>query len=487
MILELLGTRIIGPFYGTSLYVWSALIAVTLIALALGYYLGGYLADRYPGFRLVHVVVLGALGIALIPYISGSVLLATNPLGMRAGAFVAAFMLFMLPLTFMAMVGPLVIKALTSAVENVGIAVGSVYAISTAGSVVGTLALGFYLLPHFGTRVILLSLTFVLLGLAGLLLWFGRGPLVKWLPLTLLLVGMLAGYGFFGDFAHSAREASHFKVLDERESIYGWVRVVEDKNHGARLLLSDASVLSAMDVRRGATLLGYQVAMSALPQFRTGMKRALLIGLGGGHVARGLDEQRVQTDTIEIDPAVADAALQYFNFVPKGKFLVGDGRYEIRQLDKPYDLIIHDCFTGGSEPTHLLTIEMMRQLSGMLTDGGLLALNYVGYREGEGSEAVASVYATLRQVFPFIRVFVTDKGNFTDFIFLASGRSIGADTSVSNPALNWLLEREISNLPTAGAVVLTDDFNPLEHMQVRKAEEYRKIFMERIDLALLLR
>src|SRR5512147_2463881 len=99
MILELLGTRIIGPFYGVSLYVWSSLIAVTLIALALGYFIGGHFADRFPGIRLGHVVLFSALTTMLIPFLSGPVLLLTNSLGLRAGAFVSALLLFTFPLT----------------------------------------------------------------------------------------------------------------------------------------------------------------------------------------------------------------------------------------------------------------------------------------------------------------------------------------------------------------------------------------------------
>ncbi len=164
MILELLGTRIIGPFYGVSLYVWSSLIAVTLIALALGYFLGGMLADRYPAVRLTHVILVSAITTVIIPFLSGPVLRATDSFGLRAGAFASALLLFTLPLTALAMVGPYVIKRATRDLSGVGTVAGSVYAISTVGSVAGTLLLGFFLLPMFGTRAIIFSLS-LLLGL----------------------------------------------------------------------------------------------------------------------------------------------------------------------------------------------------------------------------------------------------------------------------------------------------------------------------------
>ena len=166
------------------------------------------------------------------------------------------------------------------------------------------------------------------------------------------------------------------------------------------------------------------------------------------------------------------------------RFIVGDARFEIKNLDKQYDFIIHDCFTGGSEPTHMLTVEMLTQLRNMLAQQGVLALNYVGYTQGEGANAVTSVYKTLATVLPNIRVFVTDKGDFTDFIFLASKEPLTLQTGTQDKATNWLLEHEYAMTGKEG-IVITDDFNPMESMQVRKAESYRKIFMERIAPELL--
>ena len=91
-----------------------------------------------------------------------------------------------------------------------------------------------------------------------------------------------------------------------------------------------------------------------IPALAPNMTRALLIGLGAGHMATTLrDHYGIVTDTLEIDPAVADAASEYFGFKPTGQAIVGDARYEFRRLTGPYDLIIHDCFTGGSEPALL--------------------------------------------------------------------------------------------------------------------------------------
>ncbi len=486
MILELLGTRIIGPFYGVSLYVWASLIAVTLIALALGYFLGGYLSDRVPALRLSHVILVAALGTAAIPFLTGPILRFTDPLGLRAGAFSSALLLFMLPLTALAMVGPYVIKRATRDLSGVGTVAGSVYAVSTVGSVAGTLLLGFYLLPLFGTKAILVSLSLLLATLAALIVWHERSASVKarWAGSLMAVAVVLATLTTSGLAAH--RSVEGFTVRSEAESLYGWVRVVDDERRGYRLMLSDASVISAVDMKLDRSVLGYQQVLGLLPMFRPQAFQALLIGLGGGHVARDLKSKGIATDTIEIAPAIADAAQGFFNFEPTGRFLVGDARYEIKQLNRRYDLIIHDCFTGGTEPTHLLTQEMLSELRSLLNEGGLLALNYVGFMTGEGSDAVAAVHRTLQSLFPHLQIFTTEKSDFTDFVFLASETPIVLDTSSEDTRIRWLIEHEHRMRDTDGFTI-TDDYNPMESRQVRKSEAYRKLFLERIAFELLLR
>ena len=162
MVIELLGTRMIAPFYGASLYVWSSLISVTMIALAIGYFVGGRWADRAKRTGLSLIIALAALFTLLIPLMTRTVLLATDPLGLRTGAFVSALVLFSPSLTLLGMVGPFAIKLSTSQLEGVGNSAGSIYAVSTLGSVIGTLVLGFYLFPMIGSRQILVGLGLLL-------------------------------------------------------------------------------------------------------------------------------------------------------------------------------------------------------------------------------------------------------------------------------------------------------------------------------------
>lgn len=485
MVIELLGTRVIAPFYGTSLHVWSSLISVTMIALAGGYFLGGQWADRERTAGLSLIVSLAGLAVLCIPWATRPVLLATDPLGLRAGAFVSALVLFAPSLTLLGMVGPFAVKLATARLDGVGTSAGSIYAVSTLGSVLGTLLLGFFLFPVIGSRTILIGLSAVLMLLGMAARRFERSPRrALWLLPPLL---GLAALPLILDAGRDDKVAGQSVIRSEVESLYGWVRVIDQPEHRLRLLTSDASMIGAASLTTGANQLTYQKIVQLIPAMAPPVRRALLIGQGAGHMAMTLKQHYgIDTDTVEIDPAVAAAAIHYFGFVPTGEVRVGDGRYELRRLHGPYDLIIHDCFTGGSEPAHLLTVEALSQLRGLLSERGMLALNFVAFAHNGRNPALASVFRTVGAVFPHVSALVSEPGeDFNDFIFLASSQSIDlAAPSLAPERRLWLKER-LMRIDPAQGVLLTDDLNPLEHLQTAKAEEYRRFVVEWLGAELL--
>ncbi len=498
MMIEVLGTRIIGPFYGVSLFVWSSLISVTLIALAVGYYLGGIAADRARRFQLSHCVALAALSTALIPAIQTPVLLQTNVLGIRGGAFSSALLLFFVPLTLLAMVGPRVIKLCTIELESVGRSSGSVYAFSTVGSVLGTLALGFFLLPIMGTRTILYGVSVGLLLLAVVLALYeragaGRNP-SGLLVLPCVSIGMVVLLLFSGG-DDSGGTTPGFTTVYEGQSIYGRVRVVDESERQLRWLLSDSSTIAAIDLRTGEPQFPYLYLLETLPRFHPQGRSALLIGLGAGQLPHLLARYGISTDSIEIDPEVARAARDYFGFDHPGRLILGDARYEVRRLDKKYDFIIHDCFSRGVVPAHLLSVEMLEDLRSLLNDGGLLALNFYGYARGEQALPAAAVSKTIEAVFPFQRVFVSSaQAELTDHVFFASTRPLDLKAEEvdiePSPLGRLMLDKLLSyerNFSGDRGFVITDDFNPLESMQVKKAEMYRHQLLTELSLDLLAR
>lgn len=491
MAIELLGTRLIAPFYGASLYVWSSLISVTMLALAAGYFIGGRWADRAKHTGLSLIIALAALLTLLIPWLTRPVLLATDPLGLRAGAFVSALVLFSPSLTLLGMVGPFAIKLSTLQLDRVGNSAGSIYAVSTLGSVIGTLVLGFYLFPLAGSRQILIGLGLSLFLLSVTVAIYEQKQLkiaAALLPSVLLAITGLFLLPKVINAGHAGTGGNQFQIQSEHESLYGWVRVIDQPSRDLRLLTSDASAIGASSISNGENRLSYQDIVGLIPAMAPKMTRALIIGLGAGHMAKVLyDRYGIVTDTLEIDPAVSVAAAGYFGFKPVGQAIVGDARYEIRHLKGGYDLIIHDCFTGGSEPAHLLTVETLTQLRTLLADNGILALNFVAFSHSSNS-ALASVGQTIAQVFPHQSVFVSEPGkDFNDFIFLAARKPINLNSNaLTAEQVEWLKNRVFPVDKTRG-VILTDNLNPLEHLQIAKAEHYRHVIVDWFGPELLVR
>lgn len=491
MVIELLGTRMIAPFYGASLYVWSALISVTMIALAIGYFIGGYWADRAERLGLSLIIALSGLLTLMIPWLTRPILLATDALGLRLGAFISALLLFGPGLTFLGMVSPFAVKLATVRIAGVGTSSGSIYAVSTLGSVVGTLALSFLLFPTFGSREILLGTGLLLLILATLIAWYEKKyllssvaitPSISLLIISLCLLPKIVGAGYKAN-------DGQFQIQSERESLYGWVRVIDQPAKDLRLLTSDASTIGAASISTSENQLTYQDIVGLIPGLQPNIHRALVIGLGAGHMSRMLhDHYGITTDTLEIDPAVAKAATDYFNFKPTGFGAIGDARYEIRRLTGPYDLIIHDCFTGGTEPAHLLTVEVLQQLRHLLSEKGILAVNFVAFSNLKHNTALASVSRTISQVFPQQTVFVSEPGkDFNDFIFLAGQDAVNLNSQTLSPEQIAWLQHRVFNLDNHQGVILTDNFNPIESLQTEKSEYYRRFVVGWLGADLLLR
>ncbi len=480
MVIELLGTRLIAPFYGASLYVWTSLIAVTLIALALGYYVGGIWADRSRSGLSLIIAAAGLLTL-IIPWLTEPVLLATDPFGLRLGSFISTLILFSPSLMMLGMVGPFAVKLSTSALANVGASTGSIYAVSTVGSVIGTLFLGFYLFPLVGSREIFIGLGIALLVLAVIVAIIERNYLKSMMVVAPTALLVIVSAGLYPQIANSGKVESSdaFQTRFERESLYGWVRVIDKPKENIRLLTVDASTIGAASISHGENLLTYQKIVTRIPALVPNLSNALLIGQGAGHMAMALKDYGIVTDTLEIDPAVAEAASNYFGYTPTGRTIIGDARYEVRQLKGPYDLIILDVFTGGSEPTHLLTVEFLAQLRQLLADQGILALNFVSFLENGQNAALASVAKTLAQVFPHQQVFISDPGtDFNDFIFLATNHAINLDdTTLLDTHRAWLKQRHLNIDPSRG-VVLTDNLSQLERLQIRKSEHYRRMIVD---------
>ena len=489
MILEVLGTRFISPYFGVTVYVWTALIFVTLISLAAGYYCGGALADRHPAAAIVSSATIGAaMVILLIPSFAPFVLPFTNSWGVRWGSLVSALVLFGPPLFLLAMVGPCAVKVRAASLGQVGFSVGSLYGISTVGSCLGTLLTAYVLIPTMRTYSILYLVGICLAATAGLYLLItrkSREPAIAGVVLAIGLIRLLASLQPAKD------EDEDIQVRFQANSVYGKVQVVDDALHRVRWLMSDCSVEGAEYLNSKATLYPFLRMIEAVRFLNPSGKRALSIGLGTGEVPKLLGAAGIPTDVVEINPNVVRAAKEFFGFEPSGKLYIEDGRRFLKREDRKYDFVVHDTFTGGAVPFHLLSQQVFEDTRRILSEDGVFCLVFVGYFGGEKALPARSIFRTISKVYPYVRVVADpdDAADPSNMIFFASAKPLNWKpaewTGLSKHTRERLENQQITVVASEG-IVITDELNPLDLWQVDKSENYRKWILQEFPTDVLI-
>jgi spermidine synthase len=472
--IEILGTRVLGPFYGVSLFLWSALITVALVALSVGYALGGRLADRKATLPRLSCLMAGAgVWLLVLPWLKDPILQMTESIGLRFAVLVTSSLLFVPPLTLLGMVSPFAIRLRVMNLKEVGRTAGDLYAISTIGSVIAALATGFFLIPNFGIRNLTLAVGLVLLATAWLaLVVAGQSKAVALTGgLALLACGLLVWR------SAEAESTPGTGLQAIVQSPYGELRVVDQD--GARHLLIDGGIHTVVSPSNYESYFPYVHVLDSTRHLFADRGELLLIGLGGGSVVKQFAAHGWNIDAIEIDPAVIQLASRYFGLrQAEANVFPMDGRRFLIQSDKQYDLIILDAFGSSSIPFHLVTREAFDLVAGCLRTGGVFAVNLesVGWRD----PLVNSIAATLGTQFNEVLALpmAEPPNTLGNLILLASHRPIELLRELPpvwdrfSSAYHQHHAWDNCFAPDlAGAPVLTDDRNPVD------------LWAERINLA----
>lgn len=472
--LEILGTRVLGPFYGAGLFLWSALITVTLAALSLGYAIGGRWADRGPtANRLGMVLAVAGLWVLAIPLIRRPLLLVTEPMGLRGAVLTASFLLFFPPLTLLGIVTPYAIRLKAARMEEVGRIAGNLFAVSTLASVAAALMTGFVLIPYLGVGRLILVIGALLLLAAGLALSAGRGGRAGAAVVVLLaLAGTAAGW-------KPARERPSFDrgITAIVESPYAQLRVIDRDDW--RYLIIDGGIHSYVEPGTWNPLHEYTTVLMSLDHQFAHRGRALVLGLGGGSVPLGLARAGWQVDTVELDPDVVRLARRYFGLTERdSRVFVMDARRFLAEPGATYDLIVGDAYGSTSIPWQLLTRECFEAMARRLAPDGIVALNVESV--GWDDPIVRSTAATLRTGFPEVQALpVNDPPDVLgNVILVASRRPLdfsAPDTVIGHPRdylpepyQHWAVVTQNHawnnawRPDPAGAMVMTDDRTPVD-------------------------
>jgi spermidine synthase len=404
MALEIVGSRILSPYFGNSIFVWGSLISVVLAALSLGYFLGGLVADRLPRLSTLAAIIAAAgASVFYLPFFYPALnqAIAMSDLGVRLGPLLVSTILFLIPGVLLGMVSPFAVRLRATAVMSVGTTAGVLYGLSTLGSIIGTLLTAFFLIPAVGIRGIVHGLGIALLVTAlPLALLAGDRVAAVVLAAVALVASILASR------AHAAPGPA--QTVYEADTFYHSLRVVEDGP--SRFLFFDSLRQSGVDLEDPSRLrLPYTRYVPVATLFPAGVGRVLVVGLGGGSIPRWFRDKLPDAivDVVEIDPEVVRVAERYFGLRPDTslRVRVGDGRlFPARSQDR-YDLIVLDAYNGDTIPPHLVTREYFAALRRRLPPEGVVVSNVIGSLAGPQSRLVRAVARTVGTVFPQLYVF----------------------------------------------------------------------------------
>ena len=493
LIIEITAIRMLAPFFGNSIFTISSVVGIILAALGLGYYLGGSLADRRPSavwfFSLIaiagfSVLLLQFLNAVLLPGIAYKLSLIDGPL-------IVSFLMFFLPAMFLAMLSPFAITLLHAreADRGVGSASGLVFFWSTLGSIAGSLATGFLLIPHWGIGNIVAGTGsgLVLLGGVGLLL---TRKLPKILPLGLALLGPLSGMALVA--AQPGDRGGVFAMDGLYDRIM--IRDIPYRDRTARILLQDLSVSGGLYLDDGSMAFDYTRYFDLYRLFTPELKTALAIGGGAYSVPRAIlrDAPRAIVDVAEVDPSLHALARRYFDLPGDARLRnhVIDGRRFLHDTQERYDLIFSDAYRSFiSAPPQFATLEFFRLARSRLREDGVLIANFYGSLAPDARATIYSVLRTMRAAFPQVYVIATispASEELQNFIFVGHNASKpdkridlrrAAAVQFAYPMLKGVAALELR--PTDELLdsypVLTDDFAPVEYYAASAIRRYDAI------------
>ncbi len=471
--LEMSASRLLGAYFGTSLFIWANLIGLILIYLTIGYFFGGRLADRYPSERvLCSLTALAALSILVIPFVSQNVLawsvtgIAQVSVSIFFSSLLGTILLFAIPVTLLGLVSPFAIRLMTKEVFQSGSVSGSLYAISTFGSILGAFLPVLWLIPTYGVRRTLLIFGILLLAAS---LW-GLRP--RWRPafaVALILLVLPLG---------PLKEIPYLKY--EKESLYNYIQVTQQPDGSRLLILNEGQAIHSIyypDPNRVLTGWYWDYFLAA-PYFNPGFKpqqlhRVGIIGLAAGTIAHQFTKVYgpVPIDGVEIDPAIVDVGRQFFGMnEPNLHVYTQDGRTFMATTQAQYDVVAIDAFQQPYIPFQLTTREFFSQIHAHLSPTGVVALN-TGHTTHD-FRLVQAFVNTMSQVFPSVYVFNVP-GTFNTEV-MATMQPTSIDTFRSNLAqfspetVMGQVANEVSPVVTQGhadgGIVFTDDRAPIEQI-----------------------
>jgi len=473
MIFEILGSRILGPYFGTSIFVWTSLIGIIMGSLSIGYWLGGRISKIRNDLLLL----------AWILFVAGLLMFATS-LGhdyvlrrivkyisdFRWRTVIAVMVLFGPASICLAMVLPYAAKMVMNNIRTSGSAIGNLYALSTLGSIMGTFAAGFLLVPAFGFAVVLFATSASLLIIALALFVVEKKPLpiitgfaissvliVFWFVLTKKPL----------DYIDVDTQYNRVIIYNTTDNMTGRpVKILKVNDEKSSAMFTDADNDLAFEVLKYYRLVEH---------FNPGFRSSLMIG-GSGYAfpkdyLRRYKEAAI--NVVEIDPGLTKLARQYFNLTDNPRLTIfhEDGRTFLNHSVKKYDAVFMDAYKSMlTIPYQLTTREAVQKIFDILNEKGAVYANIISSLDQNNDLFLRSEIATYQSVFPQVYLFAVqypepseiEKQYFQNFLLVGLKSQIKPEFTSENEELNRFLNHLISIDPGSEAIVLTDEYAPVE-------------------------
>lgn len=464
MILELTGSRVVGPQVGTSIIVWTSLIGIILASLSLGYWAGGRLADKKPSMKTLSLLFLySAAGVFYI--IPTNVFIFSELLKLTADfrivAVVGSVLLFSPASIGLGMISPYIIRLRLKTVATSGKTIGTLSALATIGSITGTFLTGFVLLAFLGTTKILLLIS-IILAITGI--WV-HPSLLRKRSLYLIILAAISIYSF------QIRKPT---TLIDIDTPYNRAFILETTfgptQQRIKVLKLNTEFHSAMFIHNDELVAEYTKFYRLAKYYNPNIQSALFIGGGAYSYPKDflIKEKNATMDVVEIDPGITEIAREYFRLPNSNRLHIfhEDGRTYLNRNQKKYDAIFIDAFLSYySIPFQLTTLEATRHIERSLSRDGVVMVNIISSIEGDKGKFLRALHRTYKSTFTNVAIFPVDQENEAHLmqnIMLVAWNNASPTNIDDNEEFSYFLSHRWKYPIPEDVPILTDDFAPVD-------------------------
>lgn len=465
MAIEILGAKLIAPFYGSSLYVWSATLAITLSALACGYFIGAIISAKTKELNNLFFILLGAgILIGLMNYLSFWIMTETINLDIKTGSVLSLLVFMFLPLVFLGTTSPIIINHLSSYDNRAGRNSGMVYSISTVGGIISSFWIGFYAITSFGVKATCVYTSILVLILP--LLFFILKKKTKTITITLICLGVTLLINKSVLFEPLQSKSSIVKLLYKNDGLLGTLCVFDIEKDN-RMLSVNNTGQTAYHIPTKKALWEYVHRIATYSSLKPNGSKALICGLGGGVLANEFEDLGFKVDACDFDERMEYVAKKYFNLSNNVNVYIDDARHFIKTTKNKYDIVVLDLSFGENVPANVFTKECFNELKALLNPQAFIFVHYVDNGSEGNSKSIKAIAKTFSVSGYNVKLLntTTTNTNSKENMFFATIEDINLELLTYNrtPAFSDTIfsipknKNVYSNLDFSNGITLTDD------------------------------